>query len=397
MPLIERYILKRTTRIFLITLGALVATLWVTQLLRELDVVTAKGQAIWVFLLMTVLALPALIQVVAPVALLVAIILTLNSLTSDNELPVISGAGAAPKAVNRPILLVGAIVMLGVAFSHHVVAPGSLAALRGIVTRVRADVIATLVKDGGFRSVDDGLTMHIRQKAPDGSFRGIFVNDERNGDESLQYSAAQGMVLERDGGSFLVLQDGDLVRDDRRKDETNVVGFETYALDLSQIGAPNASALFKAKERSTFYLMEPEPGDPFTRDYPQRVVAELHDRASAPLYALAFAFIALAFLARPRTSRQDRGFAIAATVLLCLALRAAGFAAVAIARGSSAAIPVLYLIPLCGIAFGLYATMQHVRVPTPLMVARAWDRFAWLPQLARRVSARTRLAGSRQP
>ena len=53
MPLIERYILRRTTQVFLLTLGALVAVLWVTQVLKELDVVTAKGQAISVFLLMT--------------------------------------------------------------------------------------------------------------------------------------------------------------------------------------------------------------------------------------------------------------------------------------------------------------------------------------------------------
>ena len=82
MPLIERYILRRATHAFLLTLGALVGTLWVTQVLRELDVVTAKGQAIWVFLLMTVLALPALGQVVAPIAFLVGTIVTLNSLNT---------------------------------------------------------------------------------------------------------------------------------------------------------------------------------------------------------------------------------------------------------------------------------------------------------------------------
>ena len=47
-------------------------------------------------------------------------------------------------------------------------APASLSTLRALVTRVRADVIATLVQDGGFRTVEDGLTMHIREKAPDG-------------------------------------------------------------------------------------------------------------------------------------------------------------------------------------------------------------------------------------
>ena len=125
MPLIERYIFRRATQAFLLTLGALTAALWVTQVLRELDVVTAKGQAISVFLLMTLFALPALVQVIAPIAYLVATIVTLNNLGSDGELPVMSAAGASPKAVNRPIILLGMVVMIAVAFSHHVLAPGA--------------------------------------------------------------------------------------------------------------------------------------------------------------------------------------------------------------------------------------------------------------------------------
>ena len=99
MPLIERYILKRTAHAFLLTLGGLAGTLWVTQLLRELDVVTAKGQAIWVYLLITLLSLPALIQVIAPIALLVGAIVTLNALNTDCELPVIGHAGVASQAL----------------------------------------------------------------------------------------------------------------------------------------------------------------------------------------------------------------------------------------------------------------------------------------------------------
>src|SRR5688500_5285385 len=180
--------------------------------------------------------------------------------------------------------------------------------------------------------------MHIRDKTADGGFSDIFVSDERNPDESLQYSAARGLLLERAGGSFLVLQNGDLIREDRIQDERNVVAFDTYALDLSQIGAPSAAAIYKAKERSTFYLMEPEGDDPFAAEHPERVAAELHERITAPLYTLVFALVPLAFLGRPRTSRQDRSYAIAAAVLICLAIRGAGFAAVAAARGSQAAL-----------------------------------------------------------
>jgi len=373
MPLIERYIFRRAAYAVLLTLGALVATLWLTQVMRELDVVTAKGQAIWVFLLITLLSLPVLIQAVAPVALLAGTLVTLNSLTADSELPVISGAGAPRKAVNRPILTLAVLIAVLVALSYHFLAPASLAGLRGILNRVRADVIATLVRDGGFRSVDDGLTMHVREKAPDGSFRDIFVNDDRNPAESVQYSAAQGVVVERSGSSYLVLQEGHLIRDERAGPKASVVAFETYALDLSQIGAGAGADLYKARERSTLYLLNPSPDDVFAVKHPDRVAAEIHDRITAPLYALAFALIALALLGQPRTTRQDRNTALALAVFLCVALRIAGFAAVAAAGNHRTLIPAMYLVPLLGIGFGLYGAFTERRLRMPGVLAAAWD------------------------
>jgi len=373
IPLIERYILRRAAYLFLMTLCALVAALWVTQVLREIDVVTAQGQAIWIFLLMTVLALPALVQLVAPIAFLVAAIGTLNSLRNDSELPVIAAAGASRKAVYRPILVLGAIVMLLAAVSHHMVAPASLAALRAILTQVRVDVIATLVQEGGFRAVGDGLTMHIREKAADGSFRGIFVNDDRNPRESLQYSAADGLLLEQAGGSYFILQNGDLIREDETAGETNVVAFETYALDLSQLGAADGTAVYRARERSTLYLLQPDADNSVSEPYAAGVTAEIHSRTTAPLYALVFALLALAFLGRPATHRQDRSTAIFAVVALSILFRAGGFAALAVARNHAAAIPALYAIPLSGIALGAYVALQDRRHAIPRMVEAAWD------------------------
>jgi lipopolysaccharide export system permease protein len=363
MPLIERYVLRRTAQVFLLTLCALTGALWVTRLLVELDVVTAKGQAIWVYLLMTVLALPAIVQVVAPVALLVGIIVTLNSLTNDSELPIISAAGASQKAINRPILLLSVMVMLFVAVSHHILAPASLLAFRTILTQVRADVIATLVQDGGFRTVEDGLTMHFRERMPDGGFRDVFIDDERDPKESRTFSAASGLLLDQAGGGpFLVLQNGDLIREDRSSDEAGVVTFDTYALDLGQFGPADAAPVYQAMERSTLFLLDPPPNDRYSDKYPLRVRAEVHDRITAPLYTLVFALIALAFLGRPRTNRQDRSMAIASVVLLCLLFRVAGFAAMAVARQVEGVTVFMYAVPLAGLAFGLYANLHDSRL-----------------------------------
>jgi hypothetical protein len=63
-------------------------------------------------------------------------------------------------------------------------------------------------------------------------------------------------------------------------------------------------------------------------------------------------------------------------VLLCLLIRAAGFAAVAAAGGTRAAIPVMYLIPLAAVAFGAYATIRDVRLRIPRLVEAGWDTVA---------------------
>ena len=167
--------------------------------------------------------------------------------------------------------------------------------------------------------------MHFRAKAPDGSFRDIFVNDERDPKESVTFTAARGLLLQHAGGSYLVLQDGDIVRADHVSGDSNVVSFQTYALDLSQLGPPSAAAVYQAMERSTLFLLDPSSaGDSYTQRFPQRVRTEIHERTTAPLFTLAFGLIALAFLGQPQ--QQPPGAAAppsTSVVLACLLLRAA--------------------------------------------------------------------------
>lgn len=374
MPLIERYILRRTTQIFFLTLCALTGALWVTQVLRQLDVITSQGQAIWTFLVITFLAIPGLVQAIAPIAFLTAAIVSLNSLTNDSELPVIAAAGASRTTVHRPILVLAVFVTAGLMLAYHIITPASLGLLREVLTRVRADMIATLIQDGGFHALDARLTIHIREKAADGTFRDIFVSDDRNPDESLQYSATRGVLIERPLGSFMVLQDGDLVSENRVKDETRVIAFETYALDLSQVAPPSSAAIYHAKDRSTLYLLNPPADDEDFQRNPKRITFEIHNRMSSPLYTLGFAFLVLAFLGRPRTNRQDRTFAVTAVVFLAIVMRSSGFAAAAITRSLGTQVPLLYVIPICGIAFGFLATFYDARLPLPRLLERSFDR-----------------------
>ena len=69
---------------------------WVTQALREFDLLTSKGQTVLVFFVVTGLSLPLLFMVIAPIALFLAVIYAYNRIGADSELIVMSSAGMSP-------------------------------------------------------------------------------------------------------------------------------------------------------------------------------------------------------------------------------------------------------------------------------------------------------------
>src|SRR3954447_14007774 len=84
MTSIDRYIFRTTFGAFALIAVSLTLLIWVTQALREIDLMTNQGQAILVFIGMTGLLIPVLVLIIAPVALMVAVTYTLNKLNADS-------------------------------------------------------------------------------------------------------------------------------------------------------------------------------------------------------------------------------------------------------------------------------------------------------------------------
>ena len=58
MGSISRYIFRTTLGAFLVVLVSLTAVIWVTQALRDIDIMTSQGQTILVFIGITALIIP---------------------------------------------------------------------------------------------------------------------------------------------------------------------------------------------------------------------------------------------------------------------------------------------------------------------------------------------------
>ncbi len=96
MGSIGRYIFRTTFGAFLIVCVSVTALMWITQALRDIDLMTNQGQSIFVFVGITSLIIPLLIQIIAPIALMIAVAHVLNKLGNDSELIVMNAAGIPP-------------------------------------------------------------------------------------------------------------------------------------------------------------------------------------------------------------------------------------------------------------------------------------------------------------
>ncbi|MBY0611024.1 MAG: LPS export ABC transporter permease LptF [Beijerinckiaceae bacterium] len=346
MKILEQYICRIATNAFLMTLVALTGVIWITQALRELDLVTGKGQTLLIFLRVTALSLPSLIMLIAPFALFIAIIYTLNKLNSDSELIVMNAAGVSPMRVLRPLLILTSLVALLVAFISLYAMPASFRQLRDLVTKIRSDVVTSVVQEGRFITLEKGITFHYREKGPGGTLLGLLVQDRRDAKSTTTYIAERGLVTEVEGSPYLVLEKGSLQRQDDKQADSAIVAFERYAIDMDQFGADGGKITYKPRERTTWELLTLDKRAPEIANFYGRYRSELHDRFANPLFPFAILAIAFVALGSARNTRQGRGQAIALAVLAVVIMRIASFSASTLSVRSAGAVALVYAVPL---------------------------------------------------
>ena len=346
MTILQRYICKTASAAFILTLAVLTGVIWVTQSLRELDLVTGKGQTLLIFLRVTILSLPSLIMLIAPFALFIAIIYTMNKLNGDSELIVMNAAGMSPASVLKPLFILTVIVSLATAFISLYAMPASFRTLRDLVTKIRSDVVTSVVQEGRFITLDRGITFHYREKGPGGTLVGILVQDRRDTKTSLTYIAERGLVTEVQGSPYLILEKGSLQRQTDKQADSAIVAFERYAIDMDQFGADGGSITYKPRERSTLELLSLDPKAPEMSGTYGRFRAELHDRFVNPLYPFAVLAAGFVALGSARNTRQSRTQAIIFAIIAVIAMRISSFGASTLAVRSAGAVALIYLVPV---------------------------------------------------
>ena len=382
MGSISRYIFRTTFSAFVVVLVSLTAVIWVTQALRDFDLITNQGQTIVVFVGITGLISPLLVLVIAPIALLIAVAHVLNKLSGDSEIIVMNAAGMSPWILFRAFLSVAIVVSLFVMAISAYFAPKGLRMLRDWLTEVRADVVTTVVQPGRFTSIESGVTIYIRERNSSGQLLGIFLDDRRNPDERITIMAEVGELIDNDNGTFLILQKGVVQRHAANQRDPAMVMFDRYAFDLSQFAGGAQAVKYSIRERYLWQLIAPTAGDQFYIEERGQFRAELHDRLIAPFYPIAFVIIAFAYLGAPRTNRQSRTVSMLGAIGGVALLRLIGFVSTVFGANMPWLLSLQYVAMIVACGGGLYVIRRGMILEAPAFISD------WLSALSARIAQR---------
>ena len=279
--------------------------------------------------LMTIMALrlPGFVQLIAPFAFYIAVLLTVGRLHAEQEMAVLRSSGAGSWRLLAWILPSATLLAAGIGALSLWVTPDRNAALDRFLTKQRAEASFDRLSAGTFNAFGRGQrTLYAESVSNDGqTLSGVFIFEygERNPLVTVWADQASRYVDERTGSQFLVLGDGTRhsrehasgasQRAEGASHRRQVIEFSTLSQKIDTDAAASRRVKPEALPSGTLWS-RPDPA----------AAAELHWRIALPTFTLISVLIAVGLApVKPRHGRFGRVLpGMAALVAYYLALLA---------------------------------------------------------------------------
>ncbi|MDS9467761.1 LPS export ABC transporter permease LptF [Paracoccus sp. MBLB3053] len=303
MPRIDRYILSQLMTLFGFFALVLVSVYWINRAVSLFEQLISDGQTALVVLEFTALTLPLVISVVLPIAAFTASAYGTNRLSSESELIAMQAAGMSPWRLARPVLTFGVLVGLMVALLVHAVVPMARGRLNDRQAQIAQNVTAQFLRAGAFQYPVKGVTLYIRDIAADGRLEDFFLEDARDPNNQVTYTATEALVIKTENGPRLVLLRGMVqnlrIHDGNRSGpaQLSVTRFDELAYDLGSLTGSGEARKRDLRAYPTGRLLSPDAELlDATGSTVDRAQAEAHERLSKPLQAPVAAMLGFAML-----------------------------------------------------------------------------------------------------
>ncbi|TDQ63639.1 lipopolysaccharide export LptBFGC system permease protein LptF [Maritalea mobilis] len=307
MELLTRYILKK----YLIAAAGIAFLLcflgWLVQLLRAVDLVTNKGQGFGAMVYQSFLSLPDILNIVLFLCVALGVSRTVRGLQLSKEIfPIYAGVGLRP-LIRSWVWFMGLSIIVSLSLAHFVV-PTAKYYIAVQSDEISADLVANSSRPGRFTQVSSGLTMMIRERAPDGTGLGFFIYDTRDPLRSQTIVAEESQLAQVEGTLTVRLSRGAIQYYTYETGKMTGLEFETYSLALADLAGSNAAD--SVTPNSLLLLTQMAADGLSGRDR-----LNFHLRNTTALYVLTMGLLAFFMVSRPNTMRGKSRISVDFVVL----------------------------------------------------------------------------------
>ncbi len=313
---LDRYILRQVIVTSAAMIGISLAVLLLERLLRVLERAVNADEVVGYVSRMLITLVPHYLGIALPLAFFLAVMLTFNRLSRDNEFAVITAAGVSLRRMMVPVAGLALILVAITAFTLSYLQPLARYAYRSLTHTLAHASLSAAVTEGTFAHAD-GMTFTADSASGGGQvLHRVFVYEE-NKDGDAFITTADDATLHRtpEGqGSVLVLRNG------RRSEIGRKTGGSTLKFDRFQWPITSSAVGFRARGKDERELTLPElwavTDAPPGRIKPTEARAELHARLVRMSSILILPLLAVPLALGGGRGGQSYGIAVGLLILV---------------------------------------------------------------------------------
>src|SRR5690606_27275409 len=285
------------------------ALIWLMQLLRLFDLVSAQGQNFLTLMGQSALTTPTFARSILYVCFAIGLVRGLRAPQASRELHTIHAAqrtGSLWRAIIS-FTLIGAAAVTLVA---NWIEPNARRVSADWSAQIAADIVGRALVPGRFTEVEDGLVFSIAARERDGTLVDFFFDDTTN-ETRRTYFAETASVFQDETGYQLILNNGAIQYESPGQRGLSQIGFAQYHISLASL--LDATAATRGPEQfDSFTLLAGVAAG----EQGPKVAKLVNERFADTLRALADCALAAALCAYPDGGRGRRRMPVELVVLL---------------------------------------------------------------------------------
>jgi len=256
MPRISIYVIKEISSSFLFIFSLITIVIWLSQALRNLEILSNDSVTIASYVFYTILLIPKLSMITIPFSIFLAIILTLNKLRLDSELIIFGSTGNSNRDILlKPLGVIAIFFFLIILFLSTYLVPKSSAEIRNKITEIRSSSVnISILKEKRFITPDNNLTVFFK-KIIGQDIYGLLLHDRSEKNNIKTYVAKKGYLDNKNGNNAIYLYDGTMQIYNEEQYKISEIDFDRYSIDL-KIFDKVADGFLYADELSSLELIK---------------------------------------------------------------------------------------------------------------------------------------------